>query len=313
MVSVSELATAARTRVLFLNTPMRPPLGADTWVHTAIMQPPRPLPLPSCTSPAPSAAPTTRRRPTEPCGRSRTCEVVPSNFGPELSGRSASGQGAAALATRAGALASHPPRPVRPPATASTIIHTSDRPRDAFASVAPRPATGAPPSSTSTSATTSWMGRLLRWSLRQADALVAVSEFVGRSLVAGGSRPGAGPRRPQRHRRRRVDARASGATRCARELGIPASAPVVVTVCRLFPEKGAGDLIRAIAEVRARAPGRPAADRRRAARLAAGLRRRSSADGWTELGVADPSSSSAGGPTSRGLLAAADVFAMPST
>jgi glycosyltransferase involved in cell wall biosynthesis len=98
-----------------------------------------------------------------------------------------------------------------------------------------------------------WVGRLLRWSLGQADVLVAVSEFVGRTLVDGGLRadrvhvvlnaidpstwvPGVD----------RDDAR--------REFAVGPGAPVVITVCRLFPEKGPAELVRAIAVVRREYP-----------------------------------------------------------
>ena len=99
----------------------------------------------------------------------------------------------------------------------------------------------------------SWIGRLLRWSLAHADHLVAVSEFVARTLVDGG------------HRRDRVhvvlnaidvDAWTPGAGRdgVREELSIGPATTVVTTVCRLFPEKGPGDLIEAVAELRTTTP-----------------------------------------------------------
>lgn len=94
-----------------------------------------------------------------------------------------------------------------------------------------------------------WMSKLLRWSLRHADALVAISEFVAQSLVSSG------------HDSTKtyvvlnaIDPAVweAGVDREAarRELGLPRKAPVVLTVCRLFPEKGPGTLLRVVAEVR---------------------------------------------------------------
>jgi glycosyltransferase involved in cell wall biosynthesis len=98
-----------------------------------------------------------------------------------------------------------------------------------------------------------WMSPMLRWSLRHADGLVAISDFVAETLVAGGCdpkrihlaynavvfehwNPGA----------QRADAR--------RELRLPVSSPIVLTVSRLFAAKGTAELLRAIALVRHEIP-----------------------------------------------------------
>jgi glycosyltransferase involved in cell wall biosynthesis len=97
------------------------------------------------------------------------------------------------------------------------------------------------------------MGAMLRWSLHHADALVAISDFVAGTLVAGGI-----------DRRRvhvvlngiRTDSWHPGLGRAEarRGLGVGDDTPVVITACRLFPGKGPAELIRAIGIVRATVP-----------------------------------------------------------
>ena len=145
------------------------------------------------------------------------------------------------------------------------IVHTSDRPRDAFASILVARLGGARrPSCTSTSGyNPTWMGRMLRWSLAHADALVAISEFVAGTLVDAGidsSRIHVVPNG--------IDVTSVGAgdrdeTPSVGSWGSARHTPVVATVCRLFPAKGPAELIEAIARVRAeRARRRPARRRR---------------------------------------------------
>ena len=102
-----------------------------------------------------------------------------------------------------------------------------------------------------------WMSRPLRWSLRQADGLVAISEFVPRTLT---STSGHRPERIhlaynavvfERMEPRRGPRRAAGRARAWRPLG-----PMVVNVSRLFPAKGTAELVRAMALVRKDDPGR---------------------------------------------------------
>jgi glycosyltransferase involved in cell wall biosynthesis len=98
-----------------------------------------------------------------------------------------------------------------------------------------------------------WMSPLLKWSLKRADALIAVSEFVAGTLVASG------------HDRSRIHVVLnaidpehwhSGTDREAarRELGLPPDAPVVITVCRLFPAKGPAELLQALPRLREQYP-----------------------------------------------------------
>ena len=98
-----------------------------------------------------------------------------------------------------------------------------------------------------------WMRPLLKWSLKRADALVAVSDFVAGSLVSNG-RGGA---------RTRVVLNAidltdwipgQGRKEVRHEFWLPPNTTVLVTVCRLGPGKGPGDLIRGLAWVRREYP-----------------------------------------------------------
>ena len=93
-----------------------------------------------------------------------------------------------------------------------------------------------------------WMSPLLKWALRHADALVGVSAFVAETLVASGHDPN------------RVHVVLNGidvtrwTPRAGRDvararLDVGPEAPVVLTICRLFPEKGPAALIEAMAVV----------------------------------------------------------------
>jgi glycosyltransferase involved in cell wall biosynthesis len=98
-----------------------------------------------------------------------------------------------------------------------------------------------------------WMSPLLKWSLRRADALIAISAFVAQTLVENGHRP----------ERIHVVLNAidterwmpgSGREEIRHEFGIGPDAPVVLTVCRLFEAKGPRQLIEALPAVRAQHP-----------------------------------------------------------
>ena len=129
------------------------------------------------------------------------------------------------------------------------IIHTTDRPRDALACVLLARWSGAKCLIHVHVGYGDWMHPLLKWSLKRADGLIAVSGFVARTLVESGHdpakihvvlnaidpwqwRPGAG----------RADAR--------REFDVDDDAPLLITVCRLFPAKGPEQLIRCMPVLR---------------------------------------------------------------
>ena len=299
-----------RTKVLFLNTATLPPLGADTWIHAHIM---RHLDrdtheLVAACAFGPDGSPT----PTYAVLREiPDLELVPAALGTESAarpGRRGRLRGVLEVAPAVWTILRLAWLVKR---RGISIIHTSDRPRDAFAAVVLGRLTGA----TSlvhvhVGYNPAWMGRLLRWSLLHADGLVAISQFVARTLTDGGVdparvhvvlngidpdawHPGAGA----------ADARA--------ELGLSADAPLLLTVCRLFPEKGPGDVIEAVARLRAEFPD--------VTLLVVGTD--ISPDGWfsaelhrrvAELDLADHVRFLGRRGDIEGLMAACDVFVMPS-
>jgi glycosyltransferase involved in cell wall biosynthesis len=133
------------------------------------------------------------------------------------------------------------------------IIHTSDRPRDALGSVLLARLTGAKSIVHVHNGYGEWMSPLLRWALKRADALIAISAFVRSTLVASGHDEA---RIRVVHNGINVTDWTPGTHRseCREELGIPADAPVVVTVCRLFAGKGPAELIRALGTVLRKQP-----------------------------------------------------------
>src|SRR4051794_24386819 len=122
-----------RTGILFVNAPTLAPLGADTWIHAQIIRHidrARFEPIAACVTGPPD-------HPT-PCYEALRAltdvDVVPIDFGPELSTTSSRGRLRTLLATLP-ALTSfvNLARVVRRRRIA--LIHTSDRPRDATLSV----------------------------------------------------------------------------------------------------------------------------------------------------------------------------------
>ena len=241
----------SRTPVLLVNTPTLGPLGADSWIHAQIVRtldrsrfklyvgcmtgpPDAPTPFYSAISTIPDV------------------HIRPVNFGRELNDLSRVERVRQVLRSLPaifsfGALALFVLRERIP------IIHTVSRPRDALACVLLARITGSKCLIHMQLGYGDWMSPMLRWSLRHADGLVAISEFVAETLVAGGCDPkrihlayNAVVFEDWNPEGKRADAR--------RELRLPDSAPVVLTVSRLFPAKGTAELLRAIALVRREIP-----------------------------------------------------------
>jgi glycogen(starch) synthase len=125
------------------------------------------------------------------------------------------------------------------------IVHTSDRPRDALAAILLARVTRAQAIIHVHVGVGDWMSPLLRWSLRQADALVAISDFVAGTLISNGHDPAR-----IRVVLNGIDATSwtpcEGRAATRDEFHLPPRAPLLVTVCRLFPSKGPGELIRVV-------------------------------------------------------------------
>ncbi len=129
-----------------------------------------------------------------------------------------------------------------------TVIHGTEKPRDALYGVMLGKITGAKSVIHMHVGYDDWLARSVKWSLGQADAIVAISDFVKQSLVNAGysaekihvvynalDLAGWDPA---------VD---GGSVR--QELQIPAQAPVVGIVSRLFKWKGHSHLVEAMPRV----------------------------------------------------------------
>jgi glycosyltransferase involved in cell wall biosynthesis len=304
-----ELVERPKIGVLFVNTATLPPLGADTWVHVQIM---RRLDRAShvvhtACAPGSPGRPTPTYRALESVS---DLHVVPVDLGPELAGRTSPIDKARGVWETLPALISlaRLARYIR--RHDIQIIHASDRPRDAFASNVLARLTGAKCIVHVHVGYDTWMTRLRRWSLKRADALIAISDFVKGSLVSSG----------HRHRTTHVVLNAIdvddwhpgiGRNETRRELGLPETAPVLVTVCRLFAAKGLEELIQALAMIREEQP---------EVRLLIvgddgplrGTYERALASLVHELGLDDHVVFTGRRSDVARLMAAADVYAMPS-
>jgi glycosyltransferase involved in cell wall biosynthesis len=236
-------------------------------------------------------------------------QIVPVNFGTSAFGGSRLDKARAALgmlpvAASVAGLARYVRR------ERIQIVHSGEMPRDALTCALLSAVTGAKAVLHLHVGYGTWMSPLVRWAMRRAHALVGVSEFVVRSLVANGF-----PAGKVHAVLNAIDAAAWDPSLdpapVRRELGLPASAPVLVSVSRLFHWKGHADLLRALALVHRDVPearlvvvggeyppGGRYTDEMRA--LAA------------QLGVADRVLFTGHRPDVARLLAAADVYAMPS-
>lgn len=298
----------AVVRVLFVNTPTAPPLGADTWIHVQILRH-----LDRATHELYAACARGRRdRPTPTYQALRAVpdlELMTVDFGPELEGRSWQGK-VVALVRTVPALIHLVRLAVLVWRRRIDVIHTSDRPRDALACVLLARLTRRTCIVHVHVRVNPWMSRMLRWSLRHAEHLVAVSEFVAESVVRNGIPPervhvvlnaiNVGDWEPGRGRE---------AARLA--LGIPRGAPVLLSVSRLFREKGPADAIRALALIRKELP-----DTRLLIAGAAMPTRRAFEDELRvlarDLGLVDAVQFLGHRPDVEALMAAADVYVMPS-
>jgi len=179
--------------------------------------------------------------------------IEPVDLGPELFAKSPSERARAALET-APALWNvlKLARYIRKHQIA--LVHTSDRPRDAFASVILARMTGAKCVVHVHVTYGDWMSKMLRWAMAHADALVGVSEFVARSLVNDGGYPQATTHTVLNAINLEAwDYRTDPETVRA-DLGISEDAFVIVCVARVFVAKGQAELIRALALVHADVP-----------------------------------------------------------
>jgi glycosyltransferase involved in cell wall biosynthesis len=132
------------------------------------------------------------------------------------------------------------------------VVHTNDRPRDALAAVCIGKVTGTTSVLHAHVLYGDWMSPALRWAYRQADHVIAVSDFVRDGLISAGLDPARLFTVHNAIELHRWEPETESDVRS--DFGIPDDAPVIVTACRLFEEKGVAPLIEAVGEVHRRHP-----------------------------------------------------------
>jgi glycosyltransferase involved in cell wall biosynthesis len=191
------------------------------------------------------------------------------------------------------------------------IIHSTDRPRNALYSVLLGKLTGAKSIVHMHVKWSTAYGRAARWSVQEADAVFAISEYVRGTVVADGRAPGDVHTVLNAIDPARWDPAADGAA-LRRELGVPDDVPLLASVSRLFEWKGQRELLQAFALVRAEHPN---------ARLLI-VGQDASGEGapftqelkqlTTELKLSEHVSFTGGRSDIPRVMAACDIFALPS-
>jgi glycosyltransferase involved in cell wall biosynthesis len=246
---ISDRRPGRKTQVLFVSSAEHP--GADTFIHMLIM---RTLDRArfdvhvACSACPPDA----RTKGYDALTAIPDIHLRESDFGPTLAGLSFTGKALCAVrlvptvmgfVSLARYIRSH----------GISVVHATDRPRDAVACVILGKMTGAKSIVHAHLKCADWLSGSIRWAMGQADALIGISEFVAKSLVD------CGYDRSKVHAVLNAidlpvwDYRLDG-TAVRESFGIPSSAPVIACAARLFRSKGQAETVRAVAAVRAEFP-----------------------------------------------------------
>jgi glycosyltransferase involved in cell wall biosynthesis len=181
-------------------------------------------------------------------------ELRPIHFGPSITGESWAAIARGSLESGIPALWSLPALAYYARSRRIDIVHAGFKPRDAFSAVILARLIGARSILHLHCACGTWMRPLSRWALAHADGVLAVSEYAAQSAV---SIAGTQPARLHIVRNglelQRFDPLVDR-TPIRREFGIPDSAPVIVAVSRICPWKGLADLIQSLVRLRAQLP-----------------------------------------------------------
>lgn len=176
------------------------------------------------------------------------------DFGPSVFGRPRSDQVAAAGAAML-ALARAPALVADIRRERISVLHGTEKPRDAFVGALLARVTGARSLIHMHVGYDDWLTPRVKWALSRADAIVGVSRFVSDSLVRAGYDAG---RIFMVHNSLDLEDPAfrdpPSVEGVRRELGIPADAPLICIASRLFRWKGHGDLVDALAVVHREIP-----------------------------------------------------------
>ena len=238
-----------KTGVLFISSAEEP--GADTFIHMLLM---RTLDRSRFdVHVAYSAGQEDARTPAHEVLRHiPELTLRPTNFGPSLTLNSPAGtiaRSSEVIAAVAGLVGLS--RYVR--RHRIQVVHSTDRPRDAVACAIVGKLSSARSIIHAHLKCADWMGRSVRWSMRQVDALVGVSEFVVQSMIDKGYASDRAHAVLNAIDLPAWDYRTDG-SQVRTEFGIPAAAPVIVCAARLFRGKGQDTLLRALPIVRSEFP-----------------------------------------------------------
>jgi glycosyltransferase involved in cell wall biosynthesis len=235
-----------RLALLLVNTPTMPPIGADTWIHAKVIQylDRDRFDVHVALDPGTPDTPTPFFK---EVGATPDTTLVPVFFGREITMET----GVRKLWRRVRDLAglwSFAKLAVYVHRHHIAVIHTVSRPRDALACVLLARLTRTKCVIHMQLGYASWMSAPMRWSIRHADGVVAISRFVEWTLTENQVPP---ERIHLAYNAVVLPDWTPAHDRAAlrRELGLPLDGPMVVTVCRLFPSKGVGELICAMHQV----------------------------------------------------------------
>ena len=240
-----------KTGVLFISSAELP--GADTFIHTLIM---RSLDRSHFDVHVACSA----GRPGAPTPAFKVLKGIPelrlrsTSFGPSLTGLSPVRKAVELLGGAFRTVASLAGLALYVRRHRITVLHSTDRPRDAVACALLGRLTGAKSIIHAHLKVADWMSASIRRSMGHVDALIGVSDFVAQSLVEYGY---------DREKTFAVlnaidlprwDPAIDGSAVRA-ELGLAPEAPVIVCAARLFLGKGQDQVIRVLPAIRREFPG----------------------------------------------------------
>jgi len=133
------------------------------------------------------------------------------------------------------------------------IIHTGERPRDALYGVLLARLTGVKSIIHVHAKCDDWIGSRVFWAMKQADAIIGVSQFVAQSVIAQGYSPD-----KVHYVLNSINVSdwnyGTDGSAVRREFGVAPDVPLLTIISRLVPSKGHDQFLKAAAMVKARVP-----------------------------------------------------------